>query len=296
MLEELYDTSGNTEVLFILGGLQEDMGHYNDAYGSYQAYVDEAATGSHAEDAKKRMAALADKARGQLRIKTEPAGANVYRGEQKLGVTPFEAELPPGEYRVRLTKRGYLPKSGRVNVEAGDVTVANYVLESEDGTTDWGSSSDDDDDTSQISVRTDVKGALVTVDGVLIGTTLGRRSPITQSIDSGVHAVAVHRHGHTSWGAHLRAADGETLQLDLRLGKEQSRGAKLASWSVGGIGAASVLAGVGIGVGALLDDDESLADSADVMILGGLTAIAAGAVIHWATRSKPTQVKLRKAR
>lgn len=259
MLHGIYESTGDSHALFLYAGLQEDMGNYDKAHSAYEIYVDKHGSGKHADDARARLEALSGK------VKSAGSGSD-------WSVDPGDTKDPFAD-RPADTGGG----GASAGVEPWEVPAAG-------------------NGGSQLSVRTDVKGALIMVDGVLVGTTFGRRTPVTQSISSGVHAVAVQRYGHTPWGAHVRADDGETLQLDLSLGREQSRGAKLASWSIGGLGAASVVAGVGIGVGALLDEDQSLAESADVMILGGLTAIAAGVVVHWVTRSKPTTVKLRSAR
>ena len=50
-----------------------------------------------------------------LLINTEPAGAEVYSGQELLGRTPYagDNDLPPGENRVRLVLRGHVPSEAK---------------------------------------------------------------------------------------------------------------------------------------------------------------------------------------
>jgi len=291
MLQEVYHSDGSADVMFLIGKVREDLQLYGEAYAAYEEYLSRAEAGQHAGEARRRLEALADKVQVKVVIESEPPGADVHDGTALLGSTPLVAEVSPQQHVFRVSRAGYKTVEKTVKLAPGKPMTLQVALVLDDAEPDWASEASADG--SQLSVRTNAKGALVMVDGVLVGTTNTRRSPVTESIASGVHAVTVHKSGLRPWGAHVRAEKGQTVQLDLGLGRDQSRGAKLASWSIGGIGAASVFAGVGIGVGALLDDDESLAESADVLILGGVTAVAAGVVIHWVTRSRPTTVKMK---
>jgi hypothetical protein len=64
-------------------------------------------------------------AQGTIKVVTDPAGAEVFVGDQRKGVTPVVIEgLPAGEHRVRIVKDGYLEHSQVVSVAPGvDVTV-----------------------------------------------------------------------------------------------------------------------------------------------------------------------------
>ena len=55
---------------------------------------------------------------GHLIINTSPSGATITRDGEVLGKTPFEREdfpLKPTEFRIELSKRGYLPKAYRMS-------------------------------------------------------------------------------------------------------------------------------------------------------------------------------------
>jgi hypothetical protein len=232
---------------------------------------------------------------GRLRVVTEPTGAQVRRaGEQTvLGQTPLELELLPGRHRFEVVAEGHDPQLFEIDMFSGVQRVVRVILAEDHAGA--AATTAHAGGTSQIHVRTNVADALVMIDGVLVGTTDGARKSLSYGIDTGVHDVVVAKPGYRTWGARVMAHNGSGLDLDLRLGRQQPRGAKLAAWAIGGAGAASVLGGVGIGIGALLDEDEERAESADVMIIGGLAAIAVGGVVHWITRSHPPKVRLRPA-
>lgn len=87
----------------------------------------EAAARSRSEEEKKaleaalaRVAARAAEARKIYRILSEPAGAEVYLGDRKLGVTPLALEdLPAGEQEIRFRREGCLEEILKIRVEPG---------------------------------------------------------------------------------------------------------------------------------------------------------------------------------
>ena len=74
----------------------------------------------------KEVPPAADANMGRLIIKTEPAGAAVVINGQSSGETPFEKDLPPGDYAVSLSLSGHEKAERKVTVEKGktaDVTL-----------------------------------------------------------------------------------------------------------------------------------------------------------------------------
>ncbi|MBN1836988.1 MAG: tetratricopeptide repeat protein [Spirochaetales bacterium] len=66
---------------------------------------------------------------GRLFVHTSPMGAEVsVNGAVQAGRTPMLLELPPGRYRLELTKEGYERVRERVEVEAGQNTVVRQAL------------------------------------------------------------------------------------------------------------------------------------------------------------------------
>jgi len=71
---------------------------------------------------------------GALEINSTPAGAAiVLDGEDTGAVTPATANLPEGNYQVRLTLAGYQPWQQTVHVAAGQTTTINAQLVEEGG-------------------------------------------------------------------------------------------------------------------------------------------------------------------
>jgi hypothetical protein len=74
---------------------------------------------------------------GTIKVSSNLAGAEVFLGREKKGTTPIEAlrVSAPATYDLRLTKRGYVPFSARVQVPAdGEIAVnANLTKEGAGG-------------------------------------------------------------------------------------------------------------------------------------------------------------------
>ena len=64
-----------------------------------------------------------------LTVETDPAGVNVWIGEDLFGVTPVEAPLEAGIYSVRLERGGYEPVVTEVTLEAGQTLAMRVSLE-----------------------------------------------------------------------------------------------------------------------------------------------------------------------
>ncbi|WP_456475727.1 PEGA domain-containing protein [Candidatus Pyrohabitans sp.] len=60
--------------------------------------------------------------RGLLALSSIPPGAEIYIDDRLAGVTDAEVYLPPGSYRVRLEKAGYMPYETEVEVFSGRST------------------------------------------------------------------------------------------------------------------------------------------------------------------------------
>jgi serine/threonine-protein kinase len=69
-------------------------------------------------------------ARGRLVVRSEPAGADVVVNDrQRVGTTPAEVDLPPGNYRVAVSRSGYRPVIREIELAPGqpqnlDVTLS----------------------------------------------------------------------------------------------------------------------------------------------------------------------------
>lgn len=71
---------------------------------------------------------------GRLRVLTSPAGADVYVGGLRAGVTTPDGlliELPPGSIVVAVRKPGYLPIERNLRIEPDDEVVLPLTLQSQ---------------------------------------------------------------------------------------------------------------------------------------------------------------------
>lgn len=50
------------------------------------------------------------------------------------GITPYEAQLAPGNYKVTVSKEGYVTQEKTVTVVAGETVTEDFVLAVEQGT------------------------------------------------------------------------------------------------------------------------------------------------------------------
>ncbi len=94
---------------------------------------------------------------GRVFVVTDPAGAEVMDGENKLGTTPLTLELDPGEHTLVLQKEDYNPYSLALIVKADETLTPPVVTLKKQPI--------------QLSVRSTPTGAAVSGDGSKIGKT-----------------------------------------------------------------------------------------------------------------------------
>ena len=95
-------------------------------YGPHRIRMDRVGYEPHEEQVqvktnqKVRILVALKKRVGEVRVETEPPGAQVYLDGKSAGVSPYEGkDLSPGPMKVRVTKEGYEPWEKNVTVEAG---------------------------------------------------------------------------------------------------------------------------------------------------------------------------------
>jgi hypothetical protein len=93
---------------------------------------------------------------GKLKVLSTPPGARVYLNNQFKAETPLSAELPAGQYAIRMEARGYDPQELTNNVAIGQESVVEFNLIKSSGT---------------ILLTTEPPGISVYLDGETRGTT-----------------------------------------------------------------------------------------------------------------------------
>lgn len=66
--------------------------------------------------------------RGTLVVKSTPTAAEIYEGEQRLGVTPYQRAAYAETHTLTLRREGYQVETLQVTVSAGQVATAEAVL------------------------------------------------------------------------------------------------------------------------------------------------------------------------
>lgn len=170
------------------------------------------------------------------------------------------------------------------------VLVAAMVVATEARADDSAAASAEEPATLRIDVATG--GATVRVDGVRIAPDPDSSTTLSRSLAAGVHTVVVKRPGRQSWQAKVHATPGETVDLNLQLGRRQGTASRTVMWAIGGGGFAVMFGGFALGVKAHLQDREDLAAPADALILGGSAAMVIARTIYWLVGDTPTRVEL----
>ncbi len=137
-------------------------------------------------------------------VQSEPAGADIFAGEEKVGVTPAVIELLEGIHEITVAKDGYAPWDGSIVAEPNvPQTLPGITLQPAD---------------ARLLVKTIPRGANVTVNGRYRG-----QSPITLSLSPDIdYDIGMSKAGYGVTSRKLRlesaASDSITVDLSARLG------------------------------------------------------------------------------
>lgn len=135
----------------------------------------------------------------EVTVSSEPAGAQVFDGEKRVGTTPATIELLEGTHQVSVVHEGYKAWDGTV-VAKPNVDQALPPIRLEPAN-------------AKLLVSTIPRAANVTVDGRYRG-----QSPITLALSPGVdYVIGLSKAGYgaTSRKVRLQAAASESITIDL---------------------------------------------------------------------------------
>jgi hypothetical protein len=216
---------------------------------------------------------------GTVDLQVEPPDAQIRRADQPdAQIGRYHAELVPGSYHFSVRRPGYQDGELDVAISGGEDIRQRVVLtrpEPRSGT---------------LSVRAPA-GAEVSIDARPAGAT----SEVREQLAEGPHFVIVERAGYGAWRGRVTVAAGQTTELRVALSAEPSRLRTRATWTLGGVGLASLLAGGIVGVLALRDQaayehtpTRALGDragsralAADVLFGVGGAALISALVLRW---------------
>ena len=142
-------------------------------------------------------------ATGALRVESEPPGARVRVNGETRGQTPLAlADLPLGDYDVRLDARGYEGQTRRVALTAG-APAAELRLKLVRAAPVTGSA----------EIVSTPAGASVTIDGKAVG-----RTPLAAAaLPAGAREVQLVLEGHEPWSGTVDVVAGQKGHVEVRL-------------------------------------------------------------------------------
>jgi eukaryotic-like serine/threonine-protein kinase len=118
-----------------------------------------------------------------LTVTSRPPGANIFvNGQRQFTQTPAKIDLPPGAYRIAVTKPGFEPYATQVEIQAGKPAQLDAQLPPLAQGQGW------------VEARTVPKGALITVDGVLVQ----QQTPARLDLAAGQHLIVFSLAGYTA--------------------------------------------------------------------------------------------------
>jgi formylglycine-generating enzyme required for sulfatase activity len=139
---------------------------------------------------------------GNLKVQSEPEGAEVLLNGVLAGLTPLDAEPMKGAYEVELKKDGWMPVSKNITIEPGEVIEMEPIrLQKVNG---------------MIVLTTDPAGASVTIDNKFQGYT-----PISVPIMPEVeHELSIIKSGFSQEVRKFKVPGGQKKQLNVSLKQE----------------------------------------------------------------------------
>ena len=141
-------------------------------------------------------------------IRSNPPGAQVVVNDRAAGITPLAvADLPYGDYVIRISRAGYRVELLSVSIAAGNPVAALDLALIESGDTPPPALSTVSAETGTVMVNSRPGGADVYVDGRLVGAT-----PLTlDDVRPGSHAVRLVRAGYREWTTTVDVTAGQEV-------------------------------------------------------------------------------------
>lgn len=214
------------------------------------------------------------------------AGETVAEGDAAAGER-FEVALPPGPYELEIAAEGHRAHTALVRVEAGATSEPSIALEALPPPT------------GDLTVTANASGAIIALDGERVGFA----PTVLTSLATGRHRVRVEHPGLMAWEDEIEIAPDvrNWLTISLVVPPEVTRSPVV--WALGGIGVATLGAGIVAGGFAIdnwsrstdpmVENYESLASTGetlnivtDVLLITGVVALAAAVVLYFVTESR----------
>jgi formylglycine-generating enzyme required for sulfatase activity len=136
---------------------------------------------------------------GSFAVATQPAGAEIFLGEQLLGTTPATVDVPAGQHELELRLQGYSGVRKPINAVAGAVEMLPIIEMQQIG--------------ASIQVITQPAGATVNLSGKFQGVTpVTIEAPLNQLL-----SVVIAKPGYESVTREVSVAENQPVGLDVAL-------------------------------------------------------------------------------
>lgn len=186
-------------VLFNLGLAYHQLDRPRPALEALRAFVAAAqgapSVGADQTVQARRMIEELERRVAVLGLQLDPADARVAVDGVDVSDPRLPIDLDAGRRTVRVSAPGRATVERAVELQAGTRTVLVLALP-------------DASRAGVLDVRSEVPGAAVTVDGVVVGS-----CPMRESLEPGRHRIEVSAPGHTRWREEVSISAGATVEL-----------------------------------------------------------------------------------
>ena len=207
-VDALFASLGFDRIVLIRGG--QDEGGYRYKVTSYQPAKAEvsSAEGTNAKLEKALLGALVKVVplASTMEISSTPSGATIYIDGEKVGQTPLETQVLPGERGIKLELGSHLPVELTEHVPVRGTVRVQRALEKVP---------------ARLTVIARPEGALISVDGKASG-----KDKVDQGIQPGKHLVKLSLEGYLPYEEALEIAPGDTATVDRTLAPTTMTGVK----------------------------------------------------------------------
>lgn len=237
--------------VYNIGVCYERLGDSDNCVQYYEKYLDQFSAENDGKspedvvDVRNSIAKCRLGAKVEVTIESDPPGASVSIDQQDtmLGQTPLTTRQDPGTYTLFVDMPGHQPIKRQVEIRTGEAVRLLFKLVKIERT-------------GTVSVRANIRGATIFVDGRNIGLT-PYDDPIR--VDEGPHQITISKDEYTTFSEEfvVKAGDDQQLSAELWLRDPPTTWKGYVGWTGVGLGSGLIIGGFFAGQEAAKYYDES---------------------------------------
>ena len=223
--------------VYNIGVCYERLGDSDNCVQYYEKYLEQYASENEGRspedvvDVRNSIAKCRLGAKVEVTIESDPAGASVSIDQKDtiLGQTPLTTRQDPGIYTIYVDMPGHQPVKRQVEIRTGEAVRLLFRMEKVSRT-------------GTVTVRSNIRGATIFVDGRNIGLT-PYDEPIR--VDEGPHQITISKDDYTTFSEEFEVAAGDEqlLSAELWLKDPPTTWKGYIGWTSVGLGGALVIGG-----------------------------------------------------